>query len=65
MQSTSINLLTRDGGLCATFEPALSPEQYDALLAAIKHDGDTIPDMSELLRKLAASWGCEVVIDPC
>ena len=61
MQATSINLLTRDGGLCATFKPALNAEQYDALLEAIKHDGNTVSEMTELLKKIGRSWGCEVM----
>jgi hypothetical protein len=65
MQATSINLLTREGGLCATFNPPLTAEQYEVLLTAVKHDGETIAEMSELLRKLARSWDCTVVIDPC
>jgi len=65
MQETSISLLTRDGGIRATFRPALTPDQYAALATAIKHDGDTIGTMAELLTKLAASWACEVMVDPC
>jgi hypothetical protein len=65
VQNTSISLLTRDGGICATFKPGLNADQYAALAAAIEHDGDTAVELAELLRKLARSWGCEVIIDPC
>jgi hypothetical protein len=65
MQETSISLLTRDGGLRATFRPALDGDQYAALLQAIRHDGDTLSEMSDLLTKIGLSWGCDVIIDPC
>lgn len=65
MQATSINLLTRDGGLCATFTPGLTHEQYTALAHAIRHDGDTYAEMSELLKRLGTAWGCKVTVDPC
>ena len=65
MQDTSISLLTKDGGVRATFKPALDSTQYDALLEAIKHDGETAAEMAELLKKLGRSWGCEVIVDPC
>jgi hypothetical protein len=63
-QSNSINLLCRDGSLCATFMPALNDDQYAALREAIRHDGDTKMDLAKLLRKLGRSWGCEVMTDP-
>ena len=65
MKATSINLLTREGGLCATFTPGLTPEQYTALADAIRHDGETTAEMAELLQKLGRAWEIEVVIDPC
>ena len=65
MQETSISLLTREGGLRATFRPALSAQQYSQLLNAIRHDGDTIVEMSALLHKLGSSWDCQVMIDTC
>lgn len=63
MQSTSINLLTRDGALCATFSPALTASQYDQLLREIKNDGDNKVEMTALLQSLAAQWRCQVVVD--
>jgi hypothetical protein len=65
MQATSIHLLTRDGGLCATFTPGLTAEQYAALDTAINDDGDTVASATNLLESLGQSWGCEVVVDPC
>ena len=62
---TSLNLLTKDGGLCATFKPALNDDQYSALGEAIRHDGETKADLTELLKMLGRSWRCEVMIDPC
>jgi hypothetical protein len=65
MQDTSITLLTKEGGVRATFRPALSSDQYAALAEAIKHDGDTIAAMRDLLTMLARSWGCTAIIEPC
>jgi len=65
MQETSISLLTREGALRATFRPALDADQYAALLQAVRNDGDTYDEMTELLKKVATAWGCEVIIDPC
>lgn len=64
-QETSISPLTRDGGLRVTFVPSLNADQHAALLEAVKLEGDTIPEMRELLAKLASYWGCRVIIDPC
>jgi len=64
-QSTTLNLLTRDGGICATFIPALTTEQYDQLLAETAADGDTESEMTELLRSLAGRWKRRLTIDPC
>ena len=64
LRAHSISLLTKDGGVRATFRPALTPQQYDALATAIKHDGDTVAEMTELLKKLALSWDCQVIVDP-
>ncbi len=65
MHSTSLNLLTRNGGICATFTPALTSTQYDQLLQEIQRDGDTRTELAELLRILAASWDVGLMIDPC
>lgn len=65
MEATSINLLTREGGICATFTPGLTPEQYTALADAIRHDGDTAAELADILKKLARVWGCQVVVEPC
>jgi len=65
MQATAINLLTRDGGIRATFTPGLNVEQYAELAKAIKHDGDTADELGALLKNLGRTWGCVVVIDPC
>jgi hypothetical protein len=65
MQDTSISLLTREGALRATFHPALDADQYAALLQAIRNDGDTHAEMTELLTKIAIAWGRQVIIDPC
>jgi hypothetical protein len=64
-KSNSINLLCNDGGLCATFTPALTDSQYAALREAIRHEGATLADLALLLRKLGRSWNCKVAIDPC
>jgi hypothetical protein len=65
MQDTAISLLTKDGGVRAIFRPALTPTQYEALATAIERDGETLIEMTELLKKLASSWGCDVTVDPC
>ena len=65
MQDTSISLLTREGALRATFRPALDADQYAALLQAVRSDGDTYSEMTDLLHKIAMGWGCQVIIDPC
>jgi hypothetical protein len=63
MQSTSINLLTRDGALSATFTPALTSSQYDQLLHEVENDGDTFDELKEVLQKLAGQWKCKVAVD--
>ena len=63
MQSTSINLLTRDGALSVTFAPALTSPQYDQLLREIENDGTTKADLTALLHSLATLWRCQVQID--
>jgi hypothetical protein len=63
MQSTSINLLTRDGALSVTFAPALTSPQYDQLLRELKNDGTTKADLTALLHSLAGQWRCKVEID--
>ena len=60
-----INLLTRDGSITVTFAPALTPDQYIVLADYIKSNWSTSAELGEMLRKLAAVWGCEVFIDPC
>jgi hypothetical protein len=63
MQSTSINLLTRDGALSVTFAPALTSHQYDQLLREIKNDGDTRAELAILLKSLGREWNCRVTVD--
>jgi hypothetical protein len=65
MQETSIGLLTREGGLRATFRPALNAAEYAELLNAVEHDGDTIAEMTELLTGLARGWDRQVMFDAC
>ena len=63
MQSTSINLLTRDGALSVTFAPALTSPQYDQLLHELKSDGDTRAELTTLLHSLGRQWDCIVTVD--
>jgi hypothetical protein len=65
MQETSLSLLTREGGLRITFRPALDDDQHAMLLEAVQQGGETIPELTILLLKLAGRWGCNVIIDPC
>lgn len=63
-QSTTLNLLTRDGGIRVTFTPALEPSQYDQLLD-VSTKSDDAPHLTHLLSTLAHAWGRMVKIDPC
>ena len=65
VESTSINLLTRNGAVCATFTPALTSEQYDEILKVVQVDGNTAEELANLLKKLAAKWQRTLILDPC
>ena len=60
--TTTLNLLTRDGAITATFSPGLTSEQYDRLLQEVG-SGDTRQKLTDLLAGLAETWRCTVVVD--
>jgi hypothetical protein len=62
--STTLNLLTREGAICVTFTPGLEPSQYDEL----HQFSEIIEYQYELeiaLKEMGNRWGREVIIDPC
>lgn len=64
--ATSVSLLTREGGLRATFRPVLTEEQYASLLQTVQLDaGSSIAETTALLKRLGQTWNCEVTVDPC
>jgi hypothetical protein len=65
-QSTSINLKTREGALCATFTPPLTSEQHASLLHdTTESHGVKMELLAEFIVALANSWGRRVLLDPC
>jgi hypothetical protein len=62
--STTLNLLTREGAYAVTFTPALEPAQYDELF----HFAQILEQEVELrtqVKEMAKRWGRQVFIDPC
>ena len=62
MDSTSLNLLTRDGALAVTFLPALTARQY-AELYDLALNADTADQLSAAVRTAAGRWGANVTVD--
>jgi len=62
MDATRLSLLTRDGAIAATFEPALSSEQAEELSKLIRDPG-TDEELRLLLESMADYWGSYLVID--
>jgi hypothetical protein len=59
---TTLNLLTLDGMLTATFEPALTAEQAEELAAMVREPGGDA-ELRLLLESVADAWGLWLVIE--
>jgi len=62
MDSTSLNLLTRDGALAVTFLPALTARQYSELYD-LALNADTADQLSAAVRTAAGRWGTKVIVE--
>jgi hypothetical protein len=62
MESTCLNLLTRDGAVVVTFWPALEGEHYSELHAAVC-DAETADELRGRMLELADKWGNKVEIE--
>jgi hypothetical protein len=62
MDSTQLQLLTTDGAIVATFEPALNAEQAEELAAMVKEPGSS-DELALLLEAVADQWALYLVID--
>lgn len=62
--TTSLSLLTRDGGVCITFHALLSPSQYDELYNQVS-GAITRAHLESLAKQLAKRWECHVTVDAC
>jgi hypothetical protein len=51
-----LNLLTDDGAVCVCFKPALSPEQYQELIA-VTEASPTIAELDRAVRALSREVG--------
>lgn len=59
---TRLQLLMRDGALTICFRPRLEGEQYDDLLK-VADDCNSREELADAVRRLAARWRREVMID--
>jgi hypothetical protein len=62
VESTTLNLLTREGAISFTFSARLTAEQYARLYDSV-HDCDTRKELRECIATVANEWGIEVVVD--
>jgi hypothetical protein len=62
--TTSLNLLTRDGGVCITFRALLSPKQYDEHFDSV-NGAITRSHLESLAKELAIKWAIHVIADDC
>jgi hypothetical protein len=56
---TTLNLLTRDGAVYMSFQPALSAKQYGELLE-LTHETITTDEMQKAIAAWAAAQGLKV-----
>lgn len=61
-ESTTLNLLTRDGAVSATFAAQLTEDQYARLLAYV-HDAQTRQELTESILVAANEWGLMAIIE--
>ena len=62
MESTRLNLLTRDGALVVIFTPALEPDHYTELHELIQ-GCDTVAELRKAIVYAASNWEREVIFD--
>ena len=60
--STRLNLLTPNGILRVSFPTVLEADQYSALML-VANAAETIAELDNSLRGLAAAWGMNVSIE--
>jgi hypothetical protein len=66
MDSTTLDLLTRDGPITVTFTPALTVAQAEELATAMRDDGRLPEDptgLASAIRGYGQRWNRTVVID--
>ena len=56
MDSTTLNLLTRDGIVTVLIVPAIDPDQYGEL-HDIVHAAETADDLKKSIQEACARWG--------
>ncbi|MBC7855799.1 MAG: hypothetical protein IAF94_20420 [Pirellulaceae bacterium] len=61
-ESTSLNLLTRDGAVAVSFPVRLTGKQY-AKLHDCLHECGTKQALRECIAMVAKEWGIEAIID--
>lgn len=62
MQSTTLNLLTRDGAVTVTYEAELSEPQYAKLYECVQ-EAQTRQELKECIAMAANEWGIKAIID--
>ena len=61
-ETTTLNLLTRDGAVTVTFSAELTEEQYAKLYSFVV-DAQTRQELKDCLVMVASKWGIVAVID--
>ena len=62
-ESTTLNLLTRDGAVTATFSATLTTSQYETLFESIHDYSDSAIELKERIATLANEWGIDASVD--
>ena len=61
-ETTSLNLLTREGIVTCCFESKLSPEQYDSLFKFVRQ-AETREQLKGYLARFADKWNIGLVME--
>ena len=60
MESTTLNLLTRDGTVTVQITPVLDSEHYSELYEIAQHSSDDANQLRAAVSKACNRWGCTV-----